>query len=53
MNKKYKVAYRLAKGNDGQQHMTIEAPSSHMAAKLFQAQFPQFKLCTQPVEVRI
>lgn len=51
-NKKYDVTYRLPSGNNGQQHMTIEAPSAHMAARIFAAQFPQLHLVTLPTEVR-
>jgi hypothetical protein len=51
-NKKYDITYRLPKGNDIQQHMVIEAPSAHMAKKIFEAEFPQLRLVTTPVQVR-
>jgi hypothetical protein len=50
--KKYEIAFRLIKGNSGQQKTTVQASDSFTARRIFTQRNPGCKIITVPTEVR-
>ena len=50
--KKYEIAFRLIKGNSGQQKTTVQASDSFTARRIFTQQNPGCKIISAPTEVR-
>jgi hypothetical protein len=50
--KKYQIAFRLVKGNSGQQMTTVQASDSFTARRIFNQQNPGCKITSLPTEVR-
>jgi len=50
--KKYEIAFRLTKGNSGQQKTTVSASDSFTARRIFNQQNPGCKIISVPTEVR-